>query len=105
MRPQQAGDPKSLLMQVLPDYPLVSSAPTGFASDLQREFERSKRYKAIDRNGNVWLCTNPHVHEYGEYANGTRYLIDHDRFFMGHISELLKGERPARKTPAKEISF
>ncbi len=60
----KGNDRSSILAAVLPEYQTISSAPTGPSNveenpEAWKRREQDKRYKAIDRDGNIFLITNP----------------------------------------------
>lgn len=57
----QRADRTFLIDRVLPDYPKLSNAPPApeNAPAHWYKMEAAKEYKAIDTDGNVYLCQNP----------------------------------------------
>lgn len=56
------------LDQVLPEYKKISEAPTSVSGWSTRAIalEKERRYKAIDRFGNIYLIQNPAVWDFRE---------------------------------------
>lgn len=59
------------LDQVLPEYKKISEAPTSVSgwSPRAKALEAERRYKSIDRFGNIYLIQNPACWSFREDAN------------------------------------
>ena len=60
MRKRDSDELQMILGSLFPEYQPISEAPT-YVEPEHVEDERRRRYKAIDRYGNIYLMVNPAV--------------------------------------------
>lgn len=75
------------LKRVLPEYRSISEAPDGIPDEMIRD-ERTRRYKAIDDDGHVFLVMNPAAWPEHTDAKGRTWRHRPKPQPMGHISRL-----------------